>query len=118
MVTVVQLHPHSAAAALVPLAEGLGGAERELVARALEFAEPLYAGQQVSTGEPAWNHALGLAWVAHENLCLHNILRNAKEAQKAKYLPGLCGKVSRPGGVTFVPFNRSRAGRPARLCRS
>src|SRR5690349_16805725 len=37
-----------------------------------------------------WNHALGLAWVAHENLCLHNILRNANESQKKKYLPGLC----------------------------
>lgn len=37
-----------------------------------------------------WNHALGLAWVAHENLCLHNILRNANETQKKKYLPGLC----------------------------
>ena len=36
-----------------------------------------------------WNHALGLAWVAHENLCLHNILRNANSAQKAKYVPGL-----------------------------
>ncbi|HUP91554.1 MAG TPA: acyl-CoA dehydrogenase family protein [Solimonas sp.] len=37
-----------------------------------------------------WNHALALAWVAHENLCLHNILRNANEAQRKKYLPGLC----------------------------
>ena len=37
-----------------------------------------------------WNHALGLAWVAHENLCLHNILRNANEAQKKRYAPGLC----------------------------
>jgi isovaleryl-CoA dehydrogenase len=37
-----------------------------------------------------WNHSLGLAWVAHENLCLHNILRNANDAQKKKYLPGLC----------------------------
>jgi len=37
-----------------------------------------------------WNHALALAWVAHENLCLHNILRNANETQKKKYLPGLC----------------------------
>ncbi len=37
-----------------------------------------------------WNHALALAWVAHENLCLHNILRNANEEQKQKYLPGLC----------------------------
>jgi GTP pyrophosphokinase len=60
MVTVVQLHPQSGAAALGALAEGLAGAERELVARALEFAEPLYAGQLLSTGEPAWSHALGL----------------------------------------------------------
>lgn len=37
-----------------------------------------------------WNHALALSWVAHENLCLHNILRNANEEQKKKYLPGLC----------------------------
>lgn len=37
-----------------------------------------------------WNHALALAWVAHENLCLHNILRNANEDQKKKYLPGMC----------------------------
>ena len=37
-----------------------------------------------------WNHALALSWVAHENLCLHNILRNANEAQKKKYLPGMC----------------------------
>ena len=37
-----------------------------------------------------WNHALALSWVAHENLCLHNILRNANEDQKKKYLPGLC----------------------------
>jgi len=37
-----------------------------------------------------WNHALALAWVAHENLCLHNILRNANDEQKRKYVPGLC----------------------------
>ncbi len=37
-----------------------------------------------------WNHALALAWVAHENLCLHNILRNANDAQKQKYLPAMC----------------------------
>ncbi|HEX6266015.1 MAG TPA: HD domain-containing protein, partial [Burkholderiales bacterium] len=61
MVTVVQLHPQSGAAALGPLAEGLPGAEREVVARALEFAERLYAGQLLSTGEPVWSHALGLA---------------------------------------------------------
>ncbi len=61
MVSVVQLHPQSGAAALEPIAQGLAGADRALVARALEFAEPLYAGQQLSTGEPAWVHALGLA---------------------------------------------------------
>lgn len=36
-----------------------------------------------------WNHALALAWVAHENLCMNNILRNANEAQRQKYLPGM-----------------------------
>src|SRR5688572_695233 len=61
MVTVVQLHPASAGAALEPIAEGIEGAERALLARALEFAEPLYAGQRLSTGEAAWAHALGLA---------------------------------------------------------
>ncbi|MGH8692027.1 MAG: RelA/SpoT family protein [Burkholderiales bacterium] len=61
MVSVVQLHPQSGAAALEPLAAGLGAPERSLIGRALEFAEPLYAGQLLSTGEPAWGHALGLA---------------------------------------------------------
>ncbi|CAN7748578.1 acyl-CoA dehydrogenase family protein [Variovorax sp. LjRoot84] len=37
-----------------------------------------------------WNHALALSWVAHENLCLHNVLRNADEQQKARYVPGMC----------------------------
>ena len=61
MVSVVQLHPQSSAAALEPLADGLAAPERALIGRALEFAEPLYAGQVLSTGEPAWGHALGLA---------------------------------------------------------
>ncbi|TMG75262.1 MAG: bifunctional (p)ppGpp synthetase/guanosine-3',5'-bis(diphosphate) 3'-pyrophosphohydrolase, partial [Betaproteobacteria bacterium] len=61
MVSVVQLHPQSAAGALEPLAEGLAPAERMRLARALEFAEPVYAGQLLSTGEPTWAHALGLA---------------------------------------------------------
>ncbi len=60
MVSVLKLHPQSAAAALEPLGAGLEGAERALVARALEFAEPLYAGRTLSIGEPAWAHALGL----------------------------------------------------------
>jgi GTP pyrophosphokinase len=61
MVTVVQLHPQNSAAALDPVAEGLAANDRALLARALEFAEPLYAGQALSTGEPTWAHALGLA---------------------------------------------------------
>src|ERR671919_2906940 len=61
MVSVVQLHPQSGAAALEPLAHGLAPAERAMIARALELAEPLYAGQVLSTGEPCWGHALGLA---------------------------------------------------------
>jgi GTP pyrophosphokinase len=61
MVTVVRLHPQSSAAALGPAAEGLAGPQHALVARALDFAEPLYAGQTLSTGEPTWAHALGLA---------------------------------------------------------
>src|SRR6266513_1778265 len=61
MVTVVQLHPQNSAAALGPLTEGLAAAEQALLGRALEFAEPMYAGQVLSTGEPTWSHALGLA---------------------------------------------------------
>ncbi len=61
MVSVVQLHPSSAAGALDALAEGLAPAERTRMAQALEYAEPVYAGQVLSTGEPTWAHALGLA---------------------------------------------------------
>ena len=69
MVSVVRLFPeqppHAGAAALGPLVEGLtaglAAPERALIARALEFAEPLYVGQALSTGEPVWPHALGLA---------------------------------------------------------
>src|SRR3954469_11238159 len=61
MVSVVQLHPSSAAGALEPLAEGLAPAERARLAQALAFAETVYAGQVLSTGEPTWAHALGLA---------------------------------------------------------
>jgi GTP pyrophosphokinase len=44
MVSVVQLRPQDA-----------------LIERALVFARPLYEGQMLSTGEPVWPHALGLA---------------------------------------------------------
>lgn len=37
-----------------------------------------------------WNHALALSWVVHENLCLHNVLRNASAAQQARFVPAMC----------------------------
>ena len=50
----------------------------------------LFASGLVLQAFARWNHALALSWVAHENLCANNILRNANEAQRARYLPGLC----------------------------
>jgi isovaleryl-CoA dehydrogenase len=48
-----------------------------------------------------WNHALALSWVAHDNLCVNNIFRNADEYQRRKYLPGLCsGKLVGALGLT------------------
>jgi isovaleryl-CoA dehydrogenase len=63
----------------VTTAEEYGGAQMDLFASGL-----------VLQAFSRWNHALGLAWVAHENLCLHNILRNANAEQKKKYAPKLC----------------------------
>jgi len=84
---VVQLHPLSAAATLEPLASDLTPPERALVGRALEFAEPLYAGQALSTGEPVWAHALGLAG----NLAAIGVDATARAAgvlfAAPKYLP-------------------------------
>ena len=34
--------------------------------------------------------AIGLSHVAHDNLCVNNIYRNANEDLRRKYLPGLC----------------------------
>jgi isovaleryl-CoA dehydrogenase len=44
----------------------------------------------IAQGLARWNPAAALSYVAHENLCLNNIARNADEAQKRRYLPGLC----------------------------
>lgn len=37
-----------------------------------------------------WNHAFGLSWLAHDNLCVHNLYRNGSEEQRRRYLPDLC----------------------------
>src|SRR5580658_2518914 len=50
----------------------------------------LFTSGLVLQGFSRWNHALGLAWVAHDNLCVNNIYRNANEELRRRYLPGLC----------------------------
>ena len=50
----------------------------------------LFTSGLVLQGLARWNHALGLAWVAHDNLCVNNIYRNAGEALRQRYLPRLC----------------------------
>ncbi len=36
-----------------------------------------------------YNPAIALSWGAHENLCLNNILRNANDEQRARFIPKL-----------------------------
>lgn len=63
----------------VPVPPQLGGAGLDLFASGL-----------VLQAFSRWNHALALSWVAHENLCLNNIYRNASDDQRSRYVPGLC----------------------------
>ena len=63
----------------IPVPEAYGGVGMDLFASGL-----------VVQAFSRWNHALALSWVAHENLCLYNIYRNANEHQRQTWLPGLC----------------------------
>jgi isovaleryl-CoA dehydrogenase len=63
----------------IPLPQEYGGAGMDMFTSGL-----------VTQAFARWNHALALSWVAHENLCLLNLYRNADEAQRKRYLPGLC----------------------------
>lgn len=63
----------------ITIPEEYGGAGLDLVAAGL-----------VLQGMARWNHAMALAWVAHDNLCANNIYRNGTEAQRRKYLPDMC----------------------------
>jgi len=61
----------------------------------------LFTSGLVLQGFSRWNHALGLSWVAHDNLCVNNIYRNAGEELRRRYLPGLCaGKLVGALGLT------------------
>lgn len=52
-----------------------------------------------------YNHALGLSWVAHDNLCTNNIYNNGSEDIRQKFLPKLCsGEYGLPG------IDRARCG--------
>lgn len=61
-------------------------------------ADPVYGGAGsdlmtcglITQGLARWNHALALSYVAHENLCLNNIARNASADLCQRYLPDLC----------------------------
>jgi len=63
----------------VTIPEDHGGAGLDLVSAGL-----------VAQAFSRWNHALALSYIAHDNLCANNIYRNGNEAQRRKYLPGLC----------------------------
>jgi isovaleryl-CoA dehydrogenase len=57
----------------------LGGADLDLFASGL-----------VVQAFARWNHALALSWVAHENLCMNNILRSGTRAQVERLIPAFC----------------------------
>lgn len=44
----------------------------------------------ITQGLARYNPAIALSYVAHENLCLNNIARNASAEVRARYVPGLC----------------------------
>ncbi len=50
----------------------------------------LFASALVAQAFSRWNPAFALSWVAHENLCLNNLLRNGDDDQRRRYVPGLC----------------------------
>ncbi|MCU0895894.1 MAG: bifunctional (p)ppGpp synthetase/guanosine-3',5'-bis(diphosphate) 3'-pyrophosphohydrolase [Burkholderiales bacterium] len=61
MVSVARIAANDSAEVLETVAVGLDGPERDLVARALDFAAPVYAGKTLGTGEGAMQHAIGVA---------------------------------------------------------
>jgi isovaleryl-CoA dehydrogenase len=58
----------------------------ELGGAGLDFA----ASGLVLQGVARWNPSISLGILAHENLCLNNILHNANDELKERYLPGMC----------------------------
>lgn len=50
----------------------------------------LFASGLVLQAFARWNHALALSWVAHENLCMNNVLRNGSPEQVERLVPAFC----------------------------
>ncbi|HEX4024053.1 MAG TPA: acyl-CoA dehydrogenase family protein [Steroidobacteraceae bacterium] len=63
----------------ITVPQSYGGAGLDLVSAGL-----------VAEAFSRWNHALGLSWLAHDNLCVHNLYRHGSEAQRRRHLPPLC----------------------------
>jgi isovaleryl-CoA dehydrogenase len=61
-------------------------APSELGGAGLDF----FASGLVVQAVARWNPAIALSLLAHENLCLNNILANGSEELCARYLPGMC----------------------------
>ena len=54
----------------------------------------LFASGLVLQAISRWNHAVGISWVAHDNLCLDNLYRNGNDDQRRRYVPRLCAGTS------------------------
>ena len=52
----------------------------------LDLCSQFFAAEAVTY----WNNPIAASWLASDNLCAHNILRNADEEQRRRYLPRLC----------------------------
>lgn len=63
----------------------------------LDFTSACIVTEELSRASPA----IGLSQVAHDNLCVNNIYRNADDEVRRRYLPGLCsGKLVGALGLT------------------
>ena len=96
-----------------PLLAGLEAAERALVERALEFAAPLYDGKLLGTGEPALEHAYGLA----ANLAQLRIDATTRAAGLLFAVPEYLPEASERLAERFDPAVAALVGGVARLNR-
>jgi isovaleryl-CoA dehydrogenase len=49
----------------------------------------VFSSALILQGLARWNQAVALSWLAHENLCVNNLLRNGSPEQRRRFLPGL-----------------------------